>query len=65
MGLYPSEYLQEIEANSKAGIQIAANKLQWAIVDGLEENNIDVSIIYSLYIDAYPKNYSKRRIPTF
>ena len=65
MGLYPSEYLQEIEANSKAGIQIAANKLQWAIVDGLEENNIDVSIINSLYIDAYPKNYYKRRIPTF
>ena len=65
MGLYPSEYLQEIEANSKAGIQIAANKLQWAIVDGLEENNIDVTIINSLYIGSYPNRYKKIMIPTF
>ena len=66
MGLFPEEYREEIEKQSKRGIQYAANKLQWAIVKGLDEiEDVNVRIANSLYIGSYPKKYSKLMIPTF
>ncbi len=66
MGLFPEEYREEIEKQSKRGIQYAANKLQWAIVKGLDEiEDVNVKIANSLYIGSYPKKYSKLMIPTF
>ncbi|MBR4282079.1 MAG: glycosyltransferase family 4 protein, partial [Clostridia bacterium] len=52
--------------NSISGMQNAANKLQWAIVDGLKsQENVKVEILNSLYIGSYPKKYKKARIPSF
>lgn len=66
MGLFPEEYREEIEKCSKAGVQNAANKLQWAIVKGLDQiPDVSVSIVNSLYIGSYPKRYKKCFIPTF
>ena len=66
MGLFPKEYQKEIETQSKSAIQHAANKLQWAIVDGLEQtDSVHVAILNSLYVGAYPRLYRKIRIPTF
>lgn len=66
MGLFPQVYEKEIVENSISGVQNAANKLQWAIVKGLDQiNDKPVTICNSLYIGAYPKRYRKMRIPTF
>lgn len=66
MGLFPHEYCDEIEKCSKSGMQNAANKLQWSIVKGLDEQpNTRVSIANSLYIGSYPKRYKKLFIPSF
>ena len=66
MGLFPREYCDEIEKCSKSGMQNAANKLQWAIVNGLDEQpNAKVSIANSLYIGSFPKRYKKLFIPSF
>ncbi len=66
MGLFPKEYRGTIEKNSKGGIQYAADKLQHAIVEGLDSvDGVNVSIINSLYIGSYPKRYRRMKIPTF
>lgn len=66
MGLFPQEYEKQVIENSIVGIQNAANKLQWAIVRGLDENNDrPVTICNSLYIGSYPKKYKQKHIPSF
>ena len=66
MGLFPEEYEAEILKNSISGMQNAANKLQWAIVDGLNsQENAKVEILNSLYIGSYPKKYKQAKIPSF
>lgn len=66
MGLFPEEYEDVILKNSLSGVQNAANKLQWAIVDGLNNQiNVETNIINSLYIGAYPQKYRKAIIPSF
>lgn len=66
MGLFPQEYITEIQADSKVGLQNAANKLQWAIVDGLDSiQDCSVGICNSLYIGPYPKRYRTKKIPSF
>lgn len=66
MGLFPHEYISIIEANSKSSLQSAANKLQWALVKGLaEQDDVKVSICNSLYVGPFPKKYKKCRVPTF
>ena len=35
-GLFPEEYVDEINKYSLTGVQNAANKLQWGIVKGLD-----------------------------
>lgn len=66
MGLFPKEYESTILKYSISGVQNAANKFQWGIVNGLEEvTNGDIQILNSLYIGSYPKRYRKLIIPTF
>ncbi len=66
MGLFPEEYENTIINDSVSGIQNAANKLQWAIVDGLnQQENVDVRVINSLFIGSFPKRYKKAIIPSF
>lgn len=65
-GLFPKEYENDIVNNSKAGVQHAANKLQWGIVSGLDMcENVNVQICNSLYIGSFPKRYKRMMIPTF
>ena len=66
MGLFPKNYEQTILNNSVTGVQNAANKFQWGIVNGLDEiSDVDFKILNSLYIGSYPKRYKELRIPTF
>lgn len=66
MGLFPEEYEEEILKCSLSGVQNAANKLQWAIIDGLgNQTNAETNIINSLYVGAYPLKYKKAIIPSF
>ena len=66
MGLFPKEYEKEILNDSLSGMQNAANKLQWAIVDGLScQDSVRIDVLNSLYIGAYPRKYKKMSIPSF
>lgn len=66
MGLFPKEYENTVLENSIVGVQNAANKFQWGIVnglDGIEEAHF--KIVNSLYIGSYPKRYTELKIPSF
>ena len=66
MGLFPKEYESTILNNSKGGIQNAANKFQWGIVNGLDGiESVHFKILNSLYIGSYPKRYKELKIPSF
>ena len=66
MGLYPKEYLGSIQAYSTIPPQYAADKHQWAIVEGLDQLvDVSIRIANSIYIGSYPKRYKKVTIPTF
>ena len=66
MGLFPEEYREQVQNDSKSGMQYAADKLQWSIVKGLDQiDGVDVKIANSLYVGSYPKRYKKLIIPTF
>lgn len=66
MGLFPENYEAGILNCSISGVQNAANKLQWAIVEGLcAQTDVRLDIVNSLFIGAYPKRYKKARIPSF
>ncbi len=66
MGLFPEEYRDRIQEDSLGGMQYAADKLQWAIVKGLDQiDDVKISIANSMYIGSYPKRYKKMNIPTF
>lgn len=59
-GLFPANLLKEIEANSKGGIQYAANTLQWNFVLGLNANNDEpVHLITAPLIGSFPFFYKK------
>lgn len=64
-GLFPEEYVDEINKYSLTGVQNAANKLQWGIVKGLDGLGENVTIFNSIYIGSYPRLYRKIMIPTF
>lgn len=66
MGLHPTGYEDEIAKNCISGMQTAANKFQWGIVNGITNNeNVHVRILNSMYIGSFPKRYRKLIIPTF
>ena len=64
-GLFPEEYVDEINKYSLTGVQNAANKLQWGIVKGLDRLGENVTIFNSIYVGSYPRLYRKIMIPTF
>lgn len=64
-GLFPEEYVDEINKYSLTGVQNAANKLQWGIVKGLDGLGENVTIFNSIYVGSYPRLYRKIMIPTF
>lgn len=64
-GLFPEEYVDEINKYSLTGVQNAANKLQWGIVKGLDGLGENVTIFNSIYVGSYPRLYRKIMISTF
>jgi glycosyltransferase, family 1 len=64
-GLFPEEYVDEINKYSLTGVQNAANKLQWGIVKGLDALGENVTVFNSIYVGSYPRLYRKIMIPTF
>ena len=66
MGLFPEEYQEEILKDSLSGVQNAANKLQWAILEGLNHvEDMQTSVLNSLFIGSYPHKYKRAFIPSF
>lgn len=66
MGLFPNEYREQIEKDTKLYMQNAADKLQWALVDGLDHiEGAKIKIVNSLYVGSYPRKYRRAQIPTF
>ncbi|MFA1642611.1 glycosyltransferase [Chryseomicrobium imtechense] len=62
-GLFPKELYEDILINSKGPIQNAANKFQWNIINGLDENlERPVTIINQMFIGSFPRRYRKAKI---
>ena len=58
-GLYPNEYINQLNILSNGKIQNAPNVFQWGIVEGLYKNNIDFNVVSLPFLPAYPLNYKK------
>ncbi|OJV21643.1 MAG: hypothetical protein BGO30_02795 [Bacteroidetes bacterium 41-46] len=58
-GMYPAELYKTIEANSKKGLQFAANNFQWSIIKGLEENLKDFSVLTAPFLSTFPFGYKR------
>jgi glycosyltransferase involved in cell wall biosynthesis len=56
-GLYPTQILKNIEANSKSFIHYGPNKLQHEFVKGLKEVFSNVTVITSPLVGTFPKSY--------
>lgn len=64
-GLFPEEFLKDVENNSLGNIQYAANSLQWNIVNGIEKNiERPLKLFNRMFIGSYPKKYKKPYIKT-
>ena len=46
-------------------LQIASNTFQWALVEGLLENNIDLHVLSFTFLPCYPVKYKATRTPHF
>ena len=58
-------YPKFIECKYLSSEKGTANKLQWAIVQGLCQNeSVNVSLVNSLYIGSFPKRYRSFKIPS-
>lgn len=65
--LFPKENEKEIRSKARVDMQDAANNLQWNIIQGIDNNNINGSlkVLNYLPIDSYPKHYKDCFIKTF
>lgn len=62
-GCYPSECYKEIQTASRVPLQNASNTFQWAVIDGLLENDVDFTIACSPFIPTFPINYKRLFTP--
>jgi glycosyltransferase involved in cell wall biosynthesis len=63
-GLFPDDLRNDIEKKSKGVIQYAADALQKAIVQGLDNYIKDLTILNLIYIGSYPQRYTDYKIST-
>lgn len=57
-GVFTSNMEDTILANSIGLVDYAANKLQWALINGfMKANGVRLEVISALYVGAYPKAY--------
>ena len=63
-GLYPKgiENLLLSECRG-SGLQVASNTFQWALVDGLMENNVDLQVLSFPFLPCYPMKYKSVNTP--
>lgn len=59
-GLFPKQQEEEILNDSKGVIQFAANTLQWAILEGLIENNCKMKSLNLPFVGSYPSKYLRK-----
>lgn len=57
-GLYPIGSESLLQSNCRhLGLQIASNSFQWALVEGLIENNVELTIFSYPYLPCFPLHY--------
>lgn len=61
--VYPHNYIEYFKYNANNLLQNASEVFQWAIIDGLEDNNFDFSIINLPSIPSFPFRYKKLFTP--
>lgn len=57
--LYDKEKEELYLKESRCGLQNAVNIFQWNIIDGLIENDIDLTVAHVLPVGAFPKSYKR------
>lgn len=64
-GVYPWEKKDELQANCKGncGLQIAPNTFQWAIIDGLIQNDADFNVLSYPWLPTFPLRYKNFYTP--
>ena len=64
-GMFYDGQEAEIGANSKSLPQTAANKLQWNLIKGLEQNlKSPLTLISAMFLGDFPLGYKKAVIKT-
>src|SRR5690606_7459666 len=63
--LIPNDYKEYYKKNSIGATSNANNNLQWAIVNGLVENNYFIKLINAPNIGAYPLRFKKILLKPF
>lgn len=56
---YPHYCLEDILTNTKGKCQFAADKLQWALIDGFIQNEVNLELLSFPVISTYPVGYKK------
>ena len=65
-GVYPKDKTDEILKKSKSGIQLAANSLQWKLIEGIESViGKPITILNQMFVGSYPKKHEDWYIPSF
>ncbi len=62
-GCYPPECYDELQKQSKVPLQNAPNTFQWAVINGLYENNCDFKVACVPFLPSYPIRYRKLFTP--
>ena len=62
-GLYPINLYTVLQKYSKYPLQNAPNVFQWALVDGLLSNKVDVDVVSCPFLPSFPGGYSKIYAP--
>lgn len=62
-GCYPENYYDALQRASKLPLQNAANTFQWAVINGLVENEVDVTVACSPFVASFPLRYKKIKTP--
>ena len=64
-GLYPKER-QELFASlcKRFGLNSPSNTFQWAVIEGLDDNNADYSVLSAPFLPSYPNNFKQLLSPS-
>lgn len=62
-GLYPIQKIEELRKLSHNELQSAPNVYQWAVLEGLLKNEVDVEVISFPFLPCFPMKYSRIYTP--